>query len=145
MERATHCRRTAALIVVAFSLAACGHTAAEKDTHDPTHVQAIAGSDLRRVTLSEAAAKRIDVQTQAVGAVSGGTQIPYAAVLYDPKGATWAFVSSGARSFQRAPIALQRIEGDVAFLTDGPPVGTQVVTVGATELYGAELGVGNDE
>ena len=35
---------------------------------------------------------------------------------------------------------VERIEGDTAFLTDGPAAGTEVVTVGAAELVGPESG-----
>ena len=34
---------------------------------------------------------------------------------------------------------LDRIEGQRVYLSDGPPAGTAVVTVGATEVYGTEL------
>ena len=74
-----------------------------------------------------------------------GTQIPYGAVLYDPSGETWAFVNVEGRSFVRQPITVDHIEGDRAFLEDGPAVGAKVVTVGGAEIYGAELGVGDDE
>jgi hypothetical protein len=36
---------------------------------------------------------------------------------------------------------VDRIEGDRVLLTDGPPAGTKVVTVGVTEVYGTELEV----
>jgi hypothetical protein len=34
------------------------------------------------------------------------------------------------------------VDGDTAVLTAGPPAGTEVVTGGASELSGAEVGVG---
>jgi hypothetical protein len=43
-------------------------------------------------------------------------------------------------TFIRHDIDVQRIEGNRAILTTGPPVGTAVVTVGATELWGVEYG-----
>ena len=76
---------------------------------------------------------------------AAGTQIPYGAVLYDPSGDTWAFVNVEGRSFVRQPITVDHIEGDNAFLKEGPAVGAKVVTVGGAEIYGAELGVGDDE
>ncbi len=83
---------------------------------------------------------------EAVTATAGGqgTQIPYGAVLYDPEGDTWAFVNVSALTFVRAPIDVDHIDGDVAFLSGGPPAGTKVVKVGAAELYGAEIGVGDE-
>ena len=39
-------------------------------------------------------------------------------------------------------VTVEEIEGDVAHISAGPPTGTLVVTTGAAELYGAEIGVG---
>ena len=41
-----------------------------------------------------------------------------------------------------APMVVDDIAGDTARLSAGPAAGTQVVTTGAAELYGAEIGVG---
>ena len=68
--------------------------------------------------------------------------IPYAAVVYDSAGKTWAYVNEDPLVYKRAEITVDEIDGDVARLTAGPPAGTQVVTTGAAELYGAEIGVG---
>ena len=68
--------------------------------------------------------------------------VPYAAVIYDVNGGTWVYTKEpNALSFVRQSITVDYIEGDLAFLTDGPPAGTEVVTVGGAELYGAETGV----
>ena len=88
------------------------------------------------------AARRQDRQGPRGPAEAGATQkvIPYAAVLYDADGKTWVYANPGPRTFLRAPITVDRIDGDDAFLSDGPPSGTAVVTVGAEELYGTEFG-----
>ena len=44
--------------------------------------------------------------------------------------------------YLREPIEIDRIDGDNAVLTTGPEAGTPVVTVGASELWGFEHGVG---
>lgn len=97
-----------------------------------------------RVTLSARAAQRLGVETVEVREEGGRTVIPYAAVLYDAEGATWAYVASPAESlsFQRAPITVEEIRAEDAVLSSGPPAGTPVVIVGVAELYGAEIGVG---
>jgi hypothetical protein len=80
-----------------------------------------------------------------VAMVSRGTQqkiIPYAAVLYDVNGDEWVYTSPEPLVYVRAPIVVDYIEGDVAVLVEGPPAGTQIVTAGAAELFGAEAGVG---
>jgi hypothetical protein len=43
--------------------------------------------------------------------------------------------------FLRSPITIDYIDGDLAVLSEGPAVGTAVVTLGAAELFGTETGV----
>lgn len=136
----------ATLVLVGLGMAACSRASAP--AHDrvrPAIVAEVAGSDLKQVTLTKEAAVRVGIVTVPVGkpAPSGGpgTSIPYGAVLYDINGATWAFTSPAPLVFVRHAITVERIDGAIALLSDGPPVGTEVVTVGAAELLGAELGV----
>ena len=51
------------------------------------------------------------------------------------------YTSPRSLEFVRAEVQVRRIEGDRMVLSGGPPVGTQIVTVGATEVYGTELEV----
>jgi hypothetical protein len=68
--------------------------------------------------------------------------IPYQAVIYDVEGGTWVYVKEpNALAFVRQSVIIDYIEGDQVFLTEGPPAGTEVVTVGGAELYGTETGV----
>jgi hypothetical protein len=99
-------------------------------------------SGLSVLTLSEHAAARLGVQTGEVREDGSRKVIPYSAIIYDKTGATWAYATSAPLVFQRAAITVESIAGDEAVLSDGPPGGTVVVTVGAAELYGAETGVG---
>lgn len=116
-------------------------TADSKAEHST--VSAIAGSALKLVTLSTRAQERLGVVTVSVArASSGRTQVPYSAVLYDVQGRTWAFVAASGGEFRRVAVTIDDIVGEDAFLTSGPAPGTRVVTAGAAELYGAELGVG---
>jgi hypothetical protein len=68
--------------------------------------------------------------------------IPYAALFYDLHGETWAYTSPEPLQYLRQPISVDYIDGELAVLLEGPPVGTQVVTVGVAELWGAETGIG---
>jgi hypothetical protein len=80
-----------------------------------------------------------------VAMMSRGTQqkvIPYAAVLYDIDGKEWVYTSPEPLVYVRAPIVVDYIDGDLAVLSDGPPAGTEIVTAGASELFGAEAGIG---
>lgn len=141
----------AVLVALALGVPACTDVAANEPTDGGpprATVEPIEGTDVARVTLSEEAADRIDVQTTPVTEASLGsrqlTAIPYAAVLYDPSGTTWTYTSPEPLVFVRAPIGVVRIRGDEALLSDGPPPGTQVVTVGAAELLGTEYQVGEE-
>ena len=57
---------------------------------------------------------------------------------------TWTFASPAPLTFVRERIGVDYVRGDLAVLFSGPPAGTRVVTVGAAELLGAELGVGGE-
>ena len=70
--------------------------------------------------------------------------IPYAAVLYDASGNAWAYTSPQPLVFVRVPIDVDRIVGEVAVLSTGPEAGTDVVTVGTSELWGTENEVGEE-
>jgi hypothetical protein len=68
--------------------------------------------------------------------------IPYAALIYDVDGGTWVYVKEpNALAFNRQSVTVDYIQGDLVFLTDGPDVGSEVVTVGGAELFGVETGV----
>jgi hypothetical protein len=67
--------------------------------------------------------------------------VPYQAVLYGVHGETWVYSELEPLVYVRLPIVIDYIEGDRAFLSEGPEVGTTVVTVGAAELLGTETGV----
>ena len=73
------------------------------------------------------------------------TVIPYAALVYDADGHTGSTPTHGAPLTLR-PRSRSRsttVDGGQAVLHDGPAAGTEVVTVGAAERFGAELGVGH--
>lgn len=143
----THCDRwrMGVLLCAFLQVAACVRpgAATEEDEAAPAKVEHLDGPQPTRVTLTEDAARRLDIQSVAVREVlvNGRLRmvVPYAAVLYDTEGGTWLYTSPEALVFLRNRIAVDFIDGDLAVLSDGPSSGTAVVTVGATELYGAEL------
>ncbi len=65
--------------------------------------------------------------------------VPYSALYYDGQGVSWVYTISGPLTFERKRIVVERIDGDSVILKDGPSVGTPVVTVGAPQLFGAEV------
>jgi hypothetical protein len=135
------------LILAALPLAACSQASAVTASKiQPAQVEKIEGTELNRVILTEKAAERLDLQMAPVREEQvDGTQrlvVPYSAVIYDLEGATWAYTSPAPLTFVREPITVDYIEGDMVVLTDGPAAGTEVVTVGVPELYGADTGIG---
>ncbi len=135
---------TGPLVIIVLLLSACA-TVAEEDTagHGGAQIEAIEGTDLLRVTMTESAAERLGMQSTPVRNASSGSQmvIPYAAVFYGPSGETWTYITPEPQIFERAPIEIDRIKGERAFLSDGPPSGTEVVTQGSAELFGIETGI----
>lgn len=135
-----------AIIASTLPLAACAQATVDADLEEPAAVEEIPGSELSRITLSSKAAERLGIETATVGEDGSGSAaritLPYAAVLYDSTGLTWAYASLGENVFVRHAIVIDRIDGEVALLVEGPPPGTDVVTTGAAELYGTETGVG---
>jgi hypothetical protein len=65
--------------------------------------------------------------------------------MYYLDGSTWTYQVQSKNTFRRVPIRVQSISGQVATLTAGPPVGSQVVTVGAPEVLGAELEISGEQ
>jgi hypothetical protein len=64
--------------------------------------------------------------------------VPYSAILYDIRGDTWVYTNPEPFVFIRYAVAVEHVDRDLAILTEGPPLGTVVVTVGAPELLGIE-------
>ena len=71
------------------------------------------------------------------------TVAPYSALIYDKNGGTWVYVAETPDTYLRHEVEVEFIDGDSVYLRDGPPSGTEVVTVGAAELLGTEYKVGH--
>ena len=82
---------------------------------------------------------RVRVELPISGSDATQKVVPYSAVYYDAKGAAWVYVSTRPLKFERRRVTVERVIGDLAILSDGPPAGMPVVTVGAALLYGAEI------
>lgn len=116
------------------------------EKHHPAKIEETAEKGIMKITLEPRAAERIGLETQALGeasvTVKGQTMtrkvMPYGALMYDTKGETWTFTSPEPLVFIRHKVAVESIDGDRVVLTEGPPAGTAVVTVGAAELMGVE-------
>ena len=130
------------LLLCGLLLSACAHLPEEEEElNQPATLEAIDGSDVSRITLTEQAVERVDIQAAPVVDTASGTAIPYAAVFFTADGETWTYTNPEPLTFVRVPVVVDRIRGDRAFLSDGPPPGMEVVIQGASELYGTETDV----
>ena len=129
------------------ALGACARSEAAPEAVPPAVVEAVPGSDVKTVQLTEDAALAAGIATAPVTQAStpGQLRIPYSAVMYYLDGSTWTYQVQAKNTFRRVPIRVQSISGQVATLTAGPPVGSQVVTVGAPEVLGAELEISGEQ
>lgn len=135
-------RSLVSLAVVGLILGGCNQASPSTAAEEAIHIEE-QDSGLKQLTLSEKAAERLGVETAEVAAGSGSAlTVPYAAVIYDAQGVTWSYVNTAPLVYLREEIKVERINGDTAILSAGPAAGTPVVTIGAAELYGAEIGVG---
>jgi hypothetical protein len=135
----------AGLIVIgAMSLSACKEVEEESAAgYEPAKLEPIKGKseDFQRVTFTKEGAARTDLKTDVVSRTGSHKVIPYEALIYNDEAKTFVYTNTKPLSFERVSITVDRIEDDRVLLSKGPAVGTKVVTVGATEVYGAELDI----
>jgi hypothetical protein len=130
------------LVLMTLCLPGCSQAPVEAATGDAAaSLETVPGTDLSKVTLTEPAIRNIGLQTTTVSAdpKSKKLSVPYEAILYDSQGKTWVYTNPEPRVYVRSSVTIERIDGEVAQLSDGPAPGTTVVTLGAEELFGAEL------
>ena len=134
------------LIAGVVTLSACGggSTGYDYETashHDPAELEPIKGTDVHRVTIDAEGVERAGIQTAPIRQNGQGTVMPHSAVIYDAEGHTYTYTSPEPRTYVRQKIVIDDVVGDSVMLFDGPPAGTEVVTVGAAEVYGSEFEV----
>jgi hypothetical protein len=130
------------LVLVALCLPGCSQPPVETATGDAAaRLETVPGTDLSKVTLTEQAVRNIGLETSTVSAdpKSKKLSVPYEAILYDSQGKTWVYTNPEPLVYVRGSVTVERIDGQIARLADGPAPGTTVVTLGAEELFGAEL------
>ena len=147
------CRRQlraacAGLVLIAgvVSLSACGEASSGYDYetashHDPAELEPIKGTDVHRVIIDAEGVERAGIQTAPIRQNGQGTVMPHSAVIYDADGETFTYTSPEPRTYVRQKIVIDDVVGDSVMLSDGPPAGTEVVTVGAALVYGSEFEV----
>lgn len=137
-------------IIAGLQLSACHRESAPPAHVAPAHVEHIEGTELSRLTLTDMALQRLAIESATVSEMRVSRSdaslrkvVPYSAVIYDAQGKTWVYTRPQPETFVRHEVEVDYIDGDTAVLVDGPPVGTEVVTVGVSELFGAEFEIGH--
>jgi hypothetical protein len=134
---------TAGLVVTAaLSFSACKEVEEESaGGYEPATLEPVKGKseDYKRVVFTQEGADRTAVRTATVRASGGHEVVPYESLIYNDEAKTFVYTSPKALEYERVPVTVDRIEGNQVLLSKGPAAGTEVVTVGATEVYGTEL------
>jgi hypothetical protein len=128
------------------SLSACSEASSGYDYetashHEPAKLEPIEGTDVQRVIFDAVAAKRVGLKTAPIRHNGQGKIMPYAALIYDADGNTYAYTAPEPLTYVRQEISVDHFDGDSVVLSAGPPAGTEVVTVGVAEVYGTEFEV----
>ena len=66
--------------------------------------------------------------------------VPWSAVIHDYHGGAWVYEKVADHVYTRRRVRVRHVSGDSAVLDAGPSAGARVVTVGAAELFGTEVG-----
>jgi hypothetical protein len=133
-----------ALVATGLALSGCAEKSKSESSEDgPVKLVEVKGSDVQQVVLTAKAAERIGIEMVAVTENAGTRIAPYASVVYDANGDSWAYTSPKPLTFVRTPITVASIAGEDALLSAGPDLGTKVVTVGTAELFGSEQEIGH--
>jgi hypothetical protein len=144
---------TSAALLTAASvlLVGCKEASTYKKV-EPAHVDHKEGEAIHKMTLTEKAMERLDVQTTPAreGKVDGAPEgeaarivVPYSSLIYFADGSAHVYTNPEKNVFIRQPVEVDYIEGDVVVLKKGPAPGTLVASVAAAELLGTEVGVGH--
>jgi hypothetical protein len=134
----------AAALLATVAVAGCG---SQSSTQQPptSRLLAVRGSSVGKIVLTPLGAHRLDLQTARVRAAafpaSSLVTVPTSAIVYDSTGKTLVFTRHGHLTFVEATVDVDHINGNVAYLRRGPRGGTDVVSLGAEELFGIESGV----
>jgi hypothetical protein len=141
----------AGVVIAALPLTGCSKKQSAHKKVEPATIEHGKDNQITRITLVEQAVKRLGVKTEPIkeGRIQGQENakprpfVPDSALMYAANGDTYVYTSPAPRTFVRHPVDVDYIQSGLAILKKGPPPGTLVVTVGATELFGTEFGVGH--
>ena len=146
IHRALICTLPASALALALLLSGTSFTASPggRNSEKPVRLEAVPGSSVKRIILTEKARKRIDIETGVIAKDDADRPIVlYQALIYDAHGQAWVYEAVDNLSFIRHKVSVAAVSGGQAVLIEGPPDGTRVVIRGVAELLGAESGVGH--
>jgi hypothetical protein len=127
-------------VAATVSLAGCAEIEVPMaEPYEPAHLESTGPDQPAKVILTDEAQRRIQLQTTKVRLEDGDLEVEHAALVFDKKGKPWVFTVVGPLTYVRAPVKIKEIDDELMILVSGPPPGTEVVTVGAIELWGTEL------
>ncbi|MDH3294427.1 MAG: hypothetical protein OER95_08930 [Acidimicrobiia bacterium] len=134
-----------AAIMAPVVLAGCGGDKAAAEHVEPYELTEVE-EGINKVVLTPRASERLLMDTAPVTeeTVDGQPRlgVPYASLIYDTTGGTWVYIHPEPLTYLRAEVTVDRIEGDMVYLHDGPEPGAEVAITSVAELYGADTGVG---
>ena len=143
MNRRTTLRKAVLGCVVAVAIATSAGCAeiesVTAEPYEPAALESTGPDKPARVILTQEAVDRVALQTIEVKALGKDLTVDHAALVFDKAGKPWVFSVVGPRTYVRAAVTIKEIQDNVVILSSGPPAGTEVVTVGAIELWGTEL------
>ena len=82
---------------------------------------------------------RVEIPLKAAG---DALVVPWSAVVYDAYGGTWVYALDAPLTYSRRRVEVSRVAGARAVLSRGPELDTEVVSIGAAELFSTEFGTG---
>lgn len=130
----------AAILAVGLLSSGCNDvTTASTAAYEPAKLSDVGSLGLKQVTFTPEAARRVSLQTETAVQSGRHVVVSYAALIYDGKGVPWVYTASVPLRFLRAKVTVDQVKSGRVYLSGGLRAGTKVVTVGATEVYGAEL------
>jgi multidrug efflux pump subunit AcrA (membrane-fusion protein) len=132
-----------AAIGCGLTLAACDEVPSNLREAQPYKVQPIKGTDRNTVTMADATASLLPVQTTDVRSSGKRKVVPHEALIYNPDGDAFVYTKPKAETYVRRPVRVERVEGKRVWLTAGPEAGTTIVTTGAAELLATEYEILN--
>jgi hypothetical protein len=145
MNSQTTLRRAVLGCVVAIAVATSAGCAeiesVTAEPYEPAALESTGPDKPARIILTDEAVDRVALQTTEVKPLGKELTVDHAALVFDKAGKPWVFMVVAPRTYLRAAIGIEEVQNNLVILSAGPPAGTQVVTVGAIELWGAELGI----